>query len=738
MLHIPALIEDLALILAAAGVVTLLFRKFRQPSVLGYIIAGLLVGPHFPLFPTIGDPENIRVWAEIGVIFLLFSLGLEFSFKKLARVGGSASITAVVEVLFMILVGFAVGRLFGWSEMDSLFLGGVLSISSTTIIIRAFEEVGVKGRGFVSLVFGVLIVEDLIAILLLALLSTIAVSKTVDGGALVFAVIKLLFFLILWFLSGVFVLPTALNRLKSYLTGETLLIISIGLCFAMVLLATKAGFSPALGAFIMGSLLSETTEGRRIEHLIMPIKDLFAAIFFVSVGMLIEPAVLQKFAIPIIVIALATIVGKAFSTAVGVLISGRNLRHAVQSGLSLAQIGEFSFIIAGLGLALNVTSEFLYPVAVGVSAVTTFTTPYMIRSADRFYRLIDRSLPESWKRYLENYSEAFASVSFSSEWWTLTRAYSVHVIANAVLISAIFLGVSNELVPMMNGYSNDVRLVNTLGLLFALILSVPFFWAMVIGGRNQRESIRKIQDDNVKKIVTAAFEITRWLVAILLFALLSTQFVTVQSAVILAFCATLVFLVVFSRRLERFYGRIEDRFVRNLVSSGGQTGRDMPPLAPWDAHLANLEVGPGSDLIGKALEQVRIRERFGVTIALIERGERKIAAPDRHDMLFPCDKVFVIGTDEQIMEFKKHIEAVPDQTDLDEEFNYTLKSYFVTDDSPYAGQVIRNSGIREKSKGLVVGLEREGRRILNPDSLTKIQTNDVLWIVGESDALKSL
>ncbi|RYZ75235.1 MAG: cation:proton antiporter, partial [Proteobacteria bacterium] len=357
MTHLPGLINDLALILIAAGVVTLLFRRLRQPVVLGYLIAGFIVGPHFALVPTISDQPNVQVWSEIGIIFLLFALGLEFSFKKLVKVGGAASVTASVEVIGMVAIGYVTGFALGWSAMDSLFLGGVLAISSTTIIIRAFEEVGVKGRAFVSLVFGVLVVEDLIAILLLVLLSTVAVTKSFAGQEMLYSGAKLLFFLILWFAGGIFIIPSFLRKARAWMNGETLLVTAVGLCFAMVVIATKAGFSPALGAFVMGSLLAETIEAERIEHLIGPVKDLFAAVFFVSVGMLIDPKVLVQYAGPIAIISLVTVVGKLTTTTIGALISGRPLKHSVQAGFSLAQIGEFSFIIAGLGLSLKVTSD---------------------------------------------------------------------------------------------------------------------------------------------------------------------------------------------------------------------------------------------------------------------------------------------------------------------------------------------------------------------------------------------
>src|SRR5687767_4307328 len=290
MAHLPNLIIDLALILGAAAFITLVFKWLKQPLVLGYIIAGFLVGPYFKWLPTINELPNIRIWAEVGVIFLLFSLGLEFSFKKLLKVGGSASITALVEVVVMVVIGFGVGRALGWSSMDSLFLGGILSISSTTIIIRAFDELGLKTKKFAGLVFGVLIVEDLVAIVLMVLLSTVAVSRQFAGAEMMLSILKLVFFLVIWFLMGIFLIPTCLRKVRHLVSNEMLLIISIALCLMMVVLANAVGFSPALGAFIMGSILAETTKAEKIEHLVMPVKYLFGAIFFVSVGMLIDPA----------------------------------------------------------------------------------------------------------------------------------------------------------------------------------------------------------------------------------------------------------------------------------------------------------------------------------------------------------------------------------------------------------------------------------------------------------------
>ncbi|MDR0336282.1 MAG: cation:proton antiporter, partial [Planctomycetaceae bacterium] len=355
--HLPILIQDLGLILIAAAVMTLLFKQLRQPIVLGYLIAGFLVGPHFTWLPVVQEWESIEVWSEIGVIFMLFGLGLEFSFKKLVNVGKTASITATFEIFAMILIGFIVGRMFGWSMMTSLFLGAILSMSSTTIIVKAFGEQDLKGRSFAPIVFGVLIVEDLIAILLLVLLGSIAVTQRFSGSELLSSSLQLIFFLILWFVLGIYLLPAFLRFCRKLLTDEILLIVSIALCLMMVIIAVQVGFSAALGAFVMGSLLAETSKGTKIEHLTLPVKDLFSAIFFVSVGMLIDPTVLWEYFGTILIIVAITIFGKFLGTAIGALISGCSIKNSMQAGMSMAQIGEFSFIIATLGKTLHVTDD---------------------------------------------------------------------------------------------------------------------------------------------------------------------------------------------------------------------------------------------------------------------------------------------------------------------------------------------------------------------------------------------
>ncbi len=734
MIHLPPLIQDLALILMSAAAMTLFCRVIKQPVVLGYIVAGFLVGNHFPFLPDIIDPESVKVWAEIGVIFLLFALGLEFSFKKLARVGGSASVTAVIEVVGMIGIGYMVGRAFDWNKMDSLFLGGILAISSTTIIIRAFEELGLKSRGFVRLVFGVLIIEDLVAILLMVVLSTVAVSQTFSGVEMGISALKLAFFLTIWFVMGIFLIPTFLKRARHWMNPETLLVVSLGLCFLMVVFATQVGFSPALGAFIMGSILAETIEGERIEHLIHPVKNLFAAVFFVSVGMLINPSILVQYAIPIAVITVATILGKMLTTTTGALVSGQSLRHSVQAGMSLAQIGEFSFIIASLGLSLKVTSEFLYPIAISVSAATTFTTPYLIRSADGFVGLLERKLPETWLRSLENFRLSTEGASRTGNWSAFIKKSFLKMAANGAVIVSLFIVSNRYLCPWLTEMTGNGPLSEAACLGFAFLTSVPFIWGFALG--NLHPATGDLRQPRYRAALNA-FAAARLVLA------LALLFVLVRSYVwygIVAFSISVSFLLVvfvLSRYIEKVYVLLERRFVSNLnAKENADAAREMPPLAPWDSHLVELKVSSESPLVGKKLSETTLRERFGITIALIERGRKKIAAPGRDEVLFPGDVLQVIGTDEQIQHFKSEVEFSPYDPSQDG-FDYTLLPVLVKAADSFANTSIRDCGVREATRGLVVGIEKGGRRTLNPDSTTMIEPGDVLWIVGDRKLLAS-
>ncbi len=738
MIHLPPLITDLGLILGAAAVITLLFKKLKQPLVLGYLIAGFLVGPHFKMFPTIVEIESVNVWAEIGVIVLLFSLGLEFSFKKLIRVGPSASITAVVEVLSMLFLGYLAGTLMGWSRMDSIFLGGVLSISSTTIIIRAFEELGLKGQKFAGLVFGSLIVEDLVAIVLLVLLSTVAISTQFAGMDMLISIVKLVFFLILWFLSGIFFLPTLLRKTKKLMSDETLLIMALALCIMMVWLATLAGFSPALGAFIMGSILAETTYAEKIEHLVKPVKDLFGAVFFVSVGMLIDPKVLVEYAGPVVIITLLTLVGKALSSTLGALISGQPLKTSVQAGMSLSQIGEFSFIIATLGLSLKVTSPFLYPIAVAVSAVTTFTTPYMIKLSGPFYEKLNQWLPKSWIAALTRYSNRSQRIKDSTDFQKLIRVYIMNSVLLSVVIVAIILLSAYWLMPFLNTRMENRNLANLIGLFLTMLLMAPFLWALVIK-IHQKELIRNLWAKNSSRGLMVVLQLVRLALGVLLIGFLIDRVYSTSIAIVSAIIIIIIMLLL-SRKIQHLYLNIEGRFLSNYNEreTAEGNGGEASALVPWDAHLAVYEISPDWQGLGKTLQQLAWRERYGINVASIERGDHIINIPAAQEQIFPHDAISVIGTDEQLLNFSNELNAGVHAEGERKRSEVMLESFEVGPQSSIVNRTIRDSGIRQKVHGIIVGVERDGQRIINPEASWVIEPGDVLWIVGDKLRLISV
>ncbi len=735
MIHLPVLIADLGLILAAAGITTLLFKKIKQPLVLGYIIAGLFVGPYIKIIPTVSDSKSIIIWGEIGVIFLLFSLGLEFSFKKLVKVGGTASITAIVKVLFIILAGFLVGKVMGWNNMDSIFLGGIISISSTMIAVKAFEELNVKHKKFAGLVVGVLIVEDLVAILLLVLFSTMAVSQQSAGPELIKSIVKLGFFLVLWFIGGIFLVPTFLKKTKKLMNDETMLVVSLALCLVMVILADKAGFSPALGAFIMGSILAETTQAERIEHLTKSVKDLFAAIFFVSVGMLINPSVLLTYAMPIFFITLVIVVGKILFTILGALLAGQPLKTAVQAGMSLAQIGEFSFIIATLGVSLKVTSDFLYPIAVAAAAITTFTSPYLIKLSEPFYQFLTRKLPVKWIAGIERYSSSTAGITTLSDWKILLKSYISNTIIHAVIIISIILLTARYLNPFIQQQLENGINSTIISVTISLALMAPFLWALSIK-RIQRTAYSHLWlNKKYTRGPLIAIEMSRIILGIFFVGLLMYEFFETWVATVIALGLIVLVMVIFSRKLQAFYTKLETRFMLNL----NDRENSKPNILPWDSHLTEITVAPESRLVGQTLVDLKMREQYGINIAMIERGKVTISTPSREERLYPNDKLLIIGTDEQLAHVKPLFEGNLEEslTEFPKQ-DMSLQKVVVNSKSKIYGQSIRESGIRELTQGLVVGIERKGERILNPDSDLIFENDDIVWIVGNNKKIPSL
>lgn len=746
--HLPKLIEDLALILIVAAIVVLIFRKIKQPLVLGYIIAGFLVSPNFKIFPSVADSENIKTLAEMGVIFLLFSLGLEFSFKKLMNVGGSASVTAFVEIIFITIAGYFTGKMLGWSTMDSMFLGGMLASSSTTIIIRAFDELGVKTKNFAKTVFGVLVVEDIVVILLMVLLSTIAVTKEFEGTQILFTVAKLLFFLSLWFLLGIFLLPTFLKKIKHLVDDEILMIISIGLCLGMVLIATSVGFSAELGAFVMGSIIAETTIAEKVEHTLKSVKDLFGAVFFVSVGMMINYEAMMTYAWPILIVTLLTLFGKMFSSALGALISGQPLKQSVQVGMSMAQIGEFAFIVATLGLSLGVISDFLFPVAVGVSAITTFTTPYLIKFSEPFYNWLVKVIPPKYIAGINKYSSNTQNIQAETSWQTILKSYSRIMIINGIIIIAIYLLFSNFIIPAINANVESNSVKNIIGNALPILFILPFLWALMVKrptSGSYKELWTKTKYNRGPLLI---IEIVRFAFGIAILGFFLDRFASTRISFFITIPVAMILIFLFSKKINRLYNRIEKRFITNLNDRSNTTDVDAAErltgntevinnLAAWDVHIIELQVKPLADYIGKNLYELQWREKYGVNIGYIRRGEKLIHTPDRHQILMPYDKVGIIATDDQFQVFRPVFDSqeVVEEESID---HIKLGKILINHHSPKKGLSIRESGIRDKTDGLVIAIRRGDERILNPESSEILQLDDIVWVVGDRKKIEKL
>lgn len=726
-LHIPDLISDLGLILVTAAIAVLIFRLLKQPLVLGYLVAGFLAGSKFDLFPSVKDMNSVKVWAEIGVIFLLFSLGLEFSFKKLMKVGGTASITALTQIVTMVVLGYFVGQLMDWGKMNSIFLGVILSISSTTIILKTFDELGVKTQKFAGNVIGALIVQDILAILMMVLLSTIAVSQQFSGTELIQSVLKLVFFLTIWFVAGIFFVPTLLKKAKHLLTDEMLLIISLALCLLMVLFAANVGFSPALGAFIMGSIIAETTQAEHIEHLVKPVKDLFGAVFFVSVGMLIDPKMLIEYGLPVGILTIVVVFGQSISATIGALLSGQPLKQSVQTGMSLSQIGEFSFIIATLGMTLNVTSDFVYPIVVTVSAITTFSTPFMVKFSTPFSLYLERKLPRRWVKKIERYSANTDAIKSVSTWQIVIRSYLTQVIIHSIIIVAIIVSSSKYLLPLVQ----DSRFGNALAAFITVVILSPFLWALSL----RRVAVEQVQElMQVRKyqgpiIVVFFFRI---LLSIFYLGFVLNEFFSPIIAII-ALINGLISYVLFPKQLHTLYNKIEKHFLKNFNDREltKVANRRQNVLSPWDGHMADFEIAKESNLAGKTLSELKIREQFGINIASIKRGDITINIPVRNERLFPGDEINIIGTDEQVKLFKIYLDKHEvDAPETDERVDIILQQLDLKNRA-CVGKSIRESRIREKTHGIIVGIERNGKRTLNPESDWILETDDIVWIAGD-------
>ena len=749
MAEIPFLVKDLALILMVAGIVTLVFKKLKQPLVLGYIVAGFLVSPHMPYTMSVIDDNDIQTWADIGVIFTLFSLGLDFSFKKIVKMGASPIISTVVIVFCMMMLGISVGHGFGWNKMDCIFLGGMLAMSSTTIIYKAFDDMGLRQQKFAGMVMSVLILEDILAIVMMVMLSAIAGGNTPDGEQMFESVIKIVFFLILWFIVGIFAIPLFLRSVRKLINSETLLIVSLGLCCGMAVLSTKVGFSSAFGAFVMGSILAETIEAEKIIKLVEPVKNLFGAIFFVSVGMLVDPQILVDYALPILALVLTILIGQAVLGTFGFMLGGESLKSAMRCGFSMAQIGEFSFIIASLGLSLGVISKFLYPVVVAVSVITTFLTPYMIRLATPSYQVMEKHLPNKLITALNHLATNRPSTTQQSKWKALLRQMTVNTVAYSILSAAVIALMFTFVLPLMRNLLPGWRLhwyANAITGVLTVIFIAPFLRAIVMKKNHSSEWKRLWVESSINRIPLLSTIVVRFMIALGFIFYICNFLSRFTDALMISIGIVAVLLIIVSRRTKKRSIKMERLFIRNLRSRDIEAqvkGTKRPlyegHLLDRDIHISEFEVPEDSTWCGHTLRELNLRQRFGIDMSSIYRGSRRINIPNGDTTIFPCDKLQIIGNDEQTQKFNNALqtELVPEDLDI-EKREMKLRQLVISGKSEFCGKTLGESGIRDKYDCMVVGLE-EGL-----ESLTKIspsytfQKGDIIWIVGEEAALQKI
>ena len=743
--EVPTLINDLALILIVASTVTLLFKKLKQPLVLGYIMAGFIVSPHMPYTMSVMDTVDIKTWADIGVMFLLFSLGLDFSFKKIIKMGITPVITTLTIIFAMMTLGIVVGHAFDWKRMDCIFLGGMLAMSSTTIIYKAFTDMGLRQQKFAQPVMSVLILEDILAIVMMVMLSAIASGNNPDGGEMIGSVVKIGFFLVLWFVVGIFAVPWFLRSTRKLVNNETLLIVSLGLCCLMAVVSTKVGFSSAFGAFVMGSILAETIEAAKIEKLVAPVKDLFGAVFFVSVGMLVDPKIIVEYAIPIGVLVLTILIGQSIFGTFGFLIGGQSLKSAMRCGFSMAQIGEFSFIIASLGLSLHVTGEFLYPVVVAVSVITTFLTPYMIRFSVPSYNVLERHLPKTWVRALNNITLSHPSSAPKSNWHSLiaqmariTLIYSILSVATIALMFTFFLPFIHRMMPGMHWWANGIC-----GVLTVMFIA-PFLRAIVMK-KNHSEEFRALWNDSRSNRMPLLVTILVRLIIASAFVFYICNYLTrFTNALMMTIAVAVVGIMILSRGLKKQSIKMERMFVQNLRSRDIEQqvlGLKKPlyegHLLDRDIHISEIEIPENSTWAGLCLADLRLSNRFGIHVSSILRGHRRINIPGGDDIVFPGDKLQVIGSDSQLAAAHAAVagDIEPDDPDI-EKREMRLSQIVIDNHSPFVGKTLPETGLRSEFNCMVVGREEGKENLSMVGPAYKFRLGDILWIVGEDDALK--
>lgn len=738
MSELAPLISDLGTILIVAGCVTILFKWLKQPVILGYIVAGFITGPSVSFLPNVTDTANIKIWADIGVIFLLFAMGLEFSFRKLLNVGLSAVIATLTIVAGMMFLGYTAGNAMGFTHITSLFLGGMLSMSSTAIVFKAFNDMNLLQQKFTGIVLGILVVEDLVGVVMLVVLSTLAASQHFEGTALLGSLFKLIGFLIFWSALGIYLLPTFMKKIRQYISDEILLIVSLGLCLLMVRIAVGAGFSSALGAFVMGSLLAETIESEKISRVVQPVKDLFAAIFFVSVGMMIDPHVIAEYIIPIIILTLLVLAGQTFFGTIGILLSGQSLKVAVQSGFSLTQVGEFSFIIASLGVSLKVTDSNLYPIIVAVSVITTFFTPYMIRLSGPAYNLLEKHIPQGLDQLLAKYAAGTMSDRHQNDWKKLLKSMFIGVTVYLTICIVFIALFFSQIYPFI-----QERLPGIYGTALgtAIIFSVvsPLLWA-IITKKNHSPEFQKLWNDNrFNRGALVSLILVKVLFCIAILMSLVVRLFNVASGAALIVAAAIVISFYFSKRLRKQSLMIEERFNQNFMGQEDTQEKMNQTKSLFDGadqlanlHTADFTISPDSCSAGSMLKKIAPRTRFRINIISITRGENQIDLPEGNESIYPYDKITAVGTDEDLKRFGQELDTRRETgKNPDKRLPMGIRNICLETTSKLNNK--RLSDIKTKAF-IVLGLERDKQITMNPGPDTLFQAGDIIWIVGKKGA----
>ncbi len=746
MSELPLLVKDLALILVVAGAVTLVFKRLKQPLVLGYIVAGFLVSPHMPYTMSVVGQTDVHTWADIGVMFTLFSLGLDFSFKKILKMGAAPVIATVTIVFCMMTIGMVVGHLFGWNKMNCIFLGGMLAMSSTTIIYKAFDDLGLGHQQFASLVMSVLILEDILAIVMMVMLAALAGGGGAGGMMLLSSVGRILFFLVLWFVVGIFFIPLLLRYSRKYMNSETLLIVSLGLCCLMAVISTLVGFSSAFGAFVMGSILAETIEADKIIKVVEPVKNLFGAIFFVSVGMLVDPEIIVSYALPILALVLSIIVGQAFFGSLGFLVSGQSLKSAMRCGFSMAQIGEFSFIIATLGLSLGVIGDFLYPVVVAVSVITTFLTPYMMRAAVPCYEQLEKHMPKSWIRRLNHLTLSQPSNKTTDhKWRKLLVQMGVNTAIYSILSASVIAVMLTFFLPFIERVLPEFWASIVCGLATILMIS-PFLRAIVMKKNHSDEYKALWTESRVNRFPLIFTIVVRLAIAVGFVFYVCHSLTDFSSALLVSIGLAMVALMVLSRQLKHRSITLERMFVLNLKSRDIEAqvhGQRRPlyegRLLDRDIHISDFDVPFDSRWSGKTLKELALGSKFGVLVSSILRANHRLNIPDGDSVLFPGDKLQVIGSDDQLAAFSDALKADVYEEDYElEKREMKLRRMVISGNSPFVGKTMAESGIRHIYNCMVVGLEEGMENLSQVSPSYRFEKGDIIWVVGELDDLKRL